>query len=199
MINPYVKLRNHACLHLVLLLPILMDFIILPAQLLEGDQLVPFLIQPLSRSAYIWSSKEWNPLSPPWWPPPEILMSHSSPRAHSKKQGWGILTANSKGVISSVWIYFPLNHKTFIIISLARTQESSAFALHQHNLPLSSSLSSGPKDTKGGLNSWTYWFEACLYKKDNHTFLHPRKDEPNNSHHLLLTHSSPVLSTYLLN
>lgn len=131
MIDLYVKLRNHACLRLVLLLPILMDFIILPAQLLEGDQLVLFLIPPLSRSAYIWSAKEWNPSSPPQSPPPELPVSHSSPKAHSEEQGWGILSTNSKGVISSICMSLPLNHKTFIIISVARTQESSAFALHQ--------------------------------------------------------------------
>lgn len=141
MINLYVKLRNHTCFHLVLLLLILLDFTILPAQLLEGDKLVSFLIQPLSRSAYICSTKEeWNPLSPPQSPPPEIPVSHSSLKAHSKKQWWGILITNSKGLISSIWIYFPLNHKTFIIISLARMQESSAFALHQH-LPEGSTTS----------------------------------------------------------
>lgn len=50
MINLYVKLRNHTCRHLVLLLLILMDFIILPAQLLEGDHFFfnPFPNQPTS-------------------------------------------------------------------------------------------------------------------------------------------------------
>lgn len=165
MIKLYIKLRNHTCLHLVLLLLILMDFIILPAQLLEGDGLVSFL---LSRSACIWSAKEWNPSSPP----PEITVPHSSPKAHSKKQWWGIPITNSKGVISSIWIYFPLNHKTFITISLARMQESSALALHQplpEGSTICQSVFQGGQKHKGRLKflDLLAW-EMSLQKEQSH-------------------------------
>lgn len=163
-----------------------------------------FLIQPLSWSAHIWSTKEeWNPLSPPRSPPPEILvLSHSSPKAHSQKQWWGILSSLTPRELSQASEYiFPwiIKHLLWSLWQGCRRAvplPCTSLCLEAAQPPF---VNQFVKNTKGALNSWTYCFEECLYEKDNHRFLHPIKDEPNTSHHLFLTHSPPVLPPYLLN
>lgn len=100
--------------------------------------------------------------------------------------------------------YILLKHKTFTIISLARTGQSRACAQHQ-SLPECSTTSLCQSVCQTGqrrkrrlklLDSLVSG--ACLWK-ENHTFPHPGQAEPNNNQHLFLTHSFPVLPAYLLN